>query len=233
MTSHESLSCVYCGSAARTRDHIPPRNLFSLPRPNNLITVPSCKECNNSSSKHDEYFRMALALHGRALAHPALRTLWPAMSRALANPRSQGFAWGVSKRTSRKAVRLPSGEERYHIQHHVDEMRLGPVIDRITMGLYYHHFGERLPDTHQPVGVMEYRMDVLHAEDLAEMARKEPLHDVGGGVFQYHYFRPNDQKDPGMSVWLMRFFEDVPFLTVTIPIPACGPGRPWPLRRTI
>ncbi len=35
--------CVYCGSVGKiTDDHIPPENLLSKPRPNNLIKVQSC-----------------------------------------------------------------------------------------------------------------------------------------------------------------------------------------------
>jgi hypothetical protein len=222
--------CVYCGSAAGTRDHIPPACLFPRPRPSNLITVPSCRECNTSASQQDEYFLVALALHGRALAHPAMRTLWPTISRALSKPQKQGFAWGVANRTVRKAIQQPSGEEIKGMQHEVDEHRVGPVIDRVTMGLCYHHFQQRLPDSHRVVAVMEYRMDIPRANDLAELARKHPLHDIGGRVFQYHYFRPNQQKDPSMSVWLMKFYDDVPFLSVTLPIGSVG-GRLWPLRR--
>jgi hypothetical protein len=114
------------------------------------------------------------------------------------------------------------------MQHEVDEMRMGPVLDRITMGLYYHHFSKRLPDSHMVIGVMEYRMDLPHAEDLAKMAQNGPLHDIGGGVFQYHYIRPDAQKDENMSVWFMRFYEDVPFLSMTVPISKDSRGRPWP-----
>ena len=55
--------CVYCGREAQlTSDHIPPKNLFPKPRPSNLITVPSCKRCNRSASKDDEYLRLVLVM---------------------------------------------------------------------------------------------------------------------------------------------------------------------------
>jgi len=39
--------CVYCGKKLPlTKDHIPPKNLYSKPRPSNLITVPCCEKCN-------------------------------------------------------------------------------------------------------------------------------------------------------------------------------------------
>lgn len=52
--------CYLCGSTENlTRDHIPPKCLFSKPRPGNLYTVPCCYRCNNSASKEDEYLRLA------------------------------------------------------------------------------------------------------------------------------------------------------------------------------
>jgi hypothetical protein len=53
--------CVYCGEQRElTRDHVPPRCLFSKPRPSDLITVPCCAHCNGDFQKHDEYFRIAI-----------------------------------------------------------------------------------------------------------------------------------------------------------------------------
>ena len=64
--------CVYCGLEEpdirdRTRDHIPPRNLFPEPRLSDLITVPSCRSCNETASMDDEFFLIMVA--GRLDAH--------------------------------------------------------------------------------------------------------------------------------------------------------------------
>ena len=35
--------CIYCGNWAElTKDHIPPKCLFTDPKPENLITIPCC-----------------------------------------------------------------------------------------------------------------------------------------------------------------------------------------------
>jgi hypothetical protein len=104
------------------------------------------------------------------------------------------------------------------MRHTVDEWRIGPVIDRITLGLFYHHFGERLPDDYKVVGVPEWYMDLPLADEIIATVRREPLHDIGQGVFQYHFLRPNEQADRWGSTWVMRFFEDVPFMSMTVPI---------------
>lgn len=52
-------SCYLCGATENlTRDHIPPKNLFPSPKPNNLITVWCCKKCNEKFSLIDESFRV-------------------------------------------------------------------------------------------------------------------------------------------------------------------------------
>lgn len=54
-------SCIYCGSKALTRDHVPPRLLLERPFPKNLLTVPSCLDCNRGASKDEEYFLALIA----------------------------------------------------------------------------------------------------------------------------------------------------------------------------
>src|ERR1700676_4159588 len=52
--------CIYCGETRQlTSDHVPPRCLFSKPRPP-LVTVPCCLDCNREFGKYDEYFRLAI-----------------------------------------------------------------------------------------------------------------------------------------------------------------------------
>ncbi|MDF2477577.1 MAG: hypothetical protein K0S24_3060 [Sphingobacterium sp.] len=60
----ERKVCFICGEGkADSVDHVPPKNLF-LPKyrsmGENLITVPAHRECNNGTSKDDEYFRFCL-----------------------------------------------------------------------------------------------------------------------------------------------------------------------------
>lgn len=50
--------CIYCGeNEANEKDHIPPKSFFPEPRPSDLITVPSCSECNRDFGKSDEIVR--------------------------------------------------------------------------------------------------------------------------------------------------------------------------------
>lgn len=47
--------CCYCCGHADTVDHVPSKVLLEEPYPANLLTVPCCKECNESFSKDEEY----------------------------------------------------------------------------------------------------------------------------------------------------------------------------------
>lgn len=76
MSEYNKQSCVLCGkNIATTREHVPPKNLFKKPRPDNLITVPACENCNSGSSKDDEYFLHFVATIVSPNEHPDLKHL--------------------------------------------------------------------------------------------------------------------------------------------------------------
>lgn len=59
--SRSNSTCIYCGDAAETRDHVPPKALLVQPFPLNLRTVPACATCNTSWSLDEQYLAIALA----------------------------------------------------------------------------------------------------------------------------------------------------------------------------
>lgn len=48
-------SCVYCGGATDTRDHVPSKVLLDEPYPENLPVIPACARCNSGFSLDEEY----------------------------------------------------------------------------------------------------------------------------------------------------------------------------------
>ena len=52
----QMLSCIYCGRATETRDHVPSKVLLDAPFPENLPVVPACAHCNQSFSNDEAYF---------------------------------------------------------------------------------------------------------------------------------------------------------------------------------
>jgi len=47
--------CIYCGSSAETREHVPSKVFLDKPFPENLPTIPACFRCNNDYSSDENY----------------------------------------------------------------------------------------------------------------------------------------------------------------------------------
>lgn len=54
--SRLNQGCIYCGSIANTRDHVPSKCLIEQPYPENLPVVGCCDSCNQDFSKDEQYF---------------------------------------------------------------------------------------------------------------------------------------------------------------------------------
>lgn len=67
--------CVYCGTTAGTRDHVPSKVLLDEPYPANLPIVDACAACNNAFSKDEPYLACLLecVIHGSTSAEEVVR----------------------------------------------------------------------------------------------------------------------------------------------------------------
>jgi hypothetical protein len=194
-----------------TRDHIPPRSLFSKPRPNvlitvpnDLITVPSCYFCNKGASKHDEYFNLVVKLGIDRNRFPneyadSLDTTYN-----LARPKSLRFARSLLQ-GYRPALSLLE----------LDRDRIGIVLHRIVRGLFYHDIRMRLPEfvpfrfvsiSHEP------RIAAALSSGINSLAKG--LKSIGGGVFRYA-FAQCAPPDPFVTAWLLSFYDHHRFFCFT------------------
>jgi hypothetical protein len=216
--------CVYCGGKENlSKDHIPPKSLFSTPRPNDLITVPSCKRCNEGSSKDDTYFRDVLALRQDLAAHPMVQPLIKTVLRSFERSESTKYFWSIYSKFAHYDARTRQG---IYVGSQptleVDLDRVVKVVKRIVRGLHYHENQARLnPDYDVDVFTSEY-FDYDLNDDQRQLFLKEliiptlqlPYKAVGNDVFKYKMGRSNN-KD--CFVWVFLFFDRVPFLSVTLP----------------
>ena len=142
--------CIYCGtSPGHTSDHIPPKGLFSKPRPSNLATVPCCERCRRTQQTDDDYFLRALITRIEASINPEARQLLQNVESAMRRPESRAFT--VDWLGSMTQVDLLSSGGIYLGESYVqkaDVRRLGNVVERTTKGLFYRQFSCRLPDSH-------------------------------------------------------------------------------------
>lgn len=145
---------MYCGAQEETRDHIPPKGIFAgllgVGFTENLITVPSCKACNNSESKDDEYFRQVMVametIEGAKVPSPVVETI----RRSVQKAEKTGFRTPLHllARTARKVWVWAEDSSRAQLKTAVDIQwtRVRRTALRIARGLYWHHQGHRVPD---------------------------------------------------------------------------------------
>jgi hypothetical protein len=197
--------CVYCGEARElTRDHVPPRCLFSKPRPHDLITVPCCETCNREFSKHDEYFRLAIVAGIDKEKFPKENADSVRAINSLIRPASHGFARLMLQNYDRNSSGLT-----------VDRLRIEIVLYRIARGLFYHHKAERMPGT---IAFVFRSVDssLRTNSDGREIIDRLDgnMITIGDGIFRYA-FEPFEPPDPFGTAWLMRFYDHRTFLCIT------------------
>lgn len=215
-------NCAFCGSDENvTRDHVPPRNVFPPPRPNDLITVPACFKCNSATSKDDEYFRLKLCMSEQVGNNPDARNNREIILRSFERDTAAG--WKSSFISDFRTVqdRTPAGlylEKR--LAYDVDLQRIFGIVEKTVRGLFFHETGRRL---HPSYGVATQSDDTLRhepAEFLEELrqtilfplAQKLPK-AIGRGAFSYRFHVT--EEDPFCSVWVLTFYGQVGFLCLT------------------
>ncbi len=218
-------TCVYCGATADTSDHIPPQGVFAEPRSVALLEVPSCKVCNSSFSKDDEYFRTVLTMIEGVDQNPDAAKLLEAVHRSFNKPKKRGFTRSFIKtlrlvpRTTETGIYVgtsPSLE--------FDKTRILSTAERIIQGLYWIEKGIRLSPDRKVTAY--WALDFLDnvkepsqtLRNLGGYAFTKPSKVVGNEVFRYWVaFLEDDypgQAETGQSVWLLRFYGTIDVLGV-------------------
>jgi hypothetical protein len=191
-------TCVFCGAVATTLDHVPPKNLFIPPRPNDLVKVPACESCNGGTSAFDEEFRVYLsAKSGPDTA--ASTELW--QKGGLRSVRHNNRLRRELLSGARLWVRFPSGvfQEAHTYRWPVESHN--QIIEKITRGLYYNHFGEALASN------IAIEISFLHTlpQELKDFIVTINRHHIGG-IDRFAYAYARTPEDPEVSVWIYQFY---------------------------
>lgn len=212
--------CIYCGkSEGTTRDHVPPKNLFSIPRPN-LVTVPCCEPCRLSQPLDDEYFVRMISMR-EGVDNPAAAFARDAVHRSFTKPNKIGFTWALINSINEIPILSPAGIYCGHAaSYDVNLDRLGRVIERTMRGLYFHEFKVRLPDDRKCV---VYALDGFATVDLETSSKIGRIwqHALSGqkrmfgdNVFTY-WFQSLDP--PLATLWAFVVYGRVGFIAFTRP----------------
>jgi hypothetical protein len=205
-----AIPCIYCGAAESTSDHVPSRKFFPKPRPNDLITVPSCVRCNGGSSEDEEYFLNVILCDFRAITPAALavrkgrfdkrtpRRLKMA-ERILQNVRMDDWRSGDGTILGRGPILKTERE------------RLERVFEKITRGLYWESYKEPLPLDRKTDSKMDREGQLLGHPEIQAVLALGTGREIGNDAFGYRIVRATDGSHTGFVA--MVFFEAVVVFT--------------------
>jgi len=195
--------CIYCGNNhANTKDHVPQRNLFSKPRPNNLITVPCCSKCNESFKKDEDLF-MAWILFGDSGVKKEGKRIWEQRLKrtyekdiGLRKQITKSFKY-IDVRTSR-GIYLGK-----HLATQIDQRRIDNVIRKIVRGLFWEEYKDRIPNE-SGIEIMRIPKTGKKIEEMIRITRQGTK--SWENIFEYRHGRV---EDTFAFVWIMSFYREL------------------------
>ena len=197
--------CAYCGvDSATTVDHVPPRGIFSKPRPSNPITVPACENCNCGESKDDEYFKTMVSAMGDAGGNDAASQIYKKVLKSLDRPQASGYKQAIID----SMELLENGK----VLNAVDANRIHSVVDRTAVGLNFHHIGELLPSNYSVESFILDRNQWPTEENLLTLialaAKTEPAVIKDG---EFSYWRLPCDSDAHTCFYVFEFYGRICF----------------------
>ncbi len=205
--------CIYCGAPADTRDHVPPKCLFSPPYPGKMITVPACRECNESFGPQEEHCRNILTSLAENEGHPSVvKHLEGKRNRSL--KRSQPALREVLDSLRDVEIQTPEG----HVigtapAFDLDDPRFDALFERTVRGLIYHHSGSPAPVN---LDVEWKTVDDINELPISPDLFKSNVSYQGkiGTEFEHFGFMTGPDRQ---SLWIMQFFGGKSFMVLAKP----------------
>lgn len=196
--------CYLCGSIENiTSDHIPPKGFFVPPLPDNLITVPCCRRCNDSYNKDDEAARVFLS----AYRWQSEKGMWIWKNKVLASTfqRSPALKARIRESLLHLPVQTNQGVEIMPIIQFPIE-RMSRWLIRITRGLLFKF--------HPVIDSSDMHFDVQQITPSQEfvdfMAANMTYDERGDGIFRFwRAIVLDDIHYPG--IWSYVFYDGMCF----------------------
>lgn len=207
--------CIYCGEKeATTKDHVPPKSFFAKPWPSNLITVPSCDDCNGKYGKDDERIRNIITSIDTTEVHPMVQG-------KIDQKRDRSFRRPEGRSNFDHLIGSIQMTNRYSDNGHnlgrapafnLDQGIVDNFLERMVRALLFKENGIEYTQLD-----VKWKMTPTE-KDLATMPNEikaflfsKPVKEIGNGIFAYiGYFsegKPN-------SLWLMNFYEGIEFMVL-------------------
>ena len=135
------MNCYFqgCNKKGETKEHIPPRSFFPDGEKDQLLTVKSCKEHNNSKSKDDLYVLAQICMN----ASPSNRAREVFMKKVAPQLGFNNNA--LRKKLAGGSIQLQDGSVKYP----VDISRLDDFFTALSCGIIYKSCGNPLPNNYK------------------------------------------------------------------------------------
>lgn len=189
--------CALCLEPSVSRDHVPPKCIFTGDR-TNLVTVPTCDKHNNQRSGADEKLRDWISIEcGTGTKERA--ALWQKTLRS------------YKRGSNKKRKLLDTLQWQPEIKRYtalVDKTDIDEVLSGIVRGLYFHHYKRRLLP-HVQIDINQMPLNSHLASALSVLSTS----DVGKGQFVYGHGR-DPQHNTG-TIWVLIFHQSLGFLVNT------------------
>jgi len=200
--------CYICGklfdsNTQITTEHCLPKQLYKRPRPNNLITLKACFDCNNKYSKDEEYFTDTVLLQVAKL-NPYASELWESRiidihNHAVKKPRYRQFL--RNNLTGALSIYSPGGiylGDANGTKVKID--RIINVIEKIVKWLYFKHINNmmKLDEFTMNVKVVPNYNDEI--KELINFSEKIVIHPE---VFTYCYLNTKEKDSFGIFMHLV------------------------------
>lgn len=223
----ELETCVYCSDVvATTRDHVISKALYVPPYPDNLLTMPACRGCNERKSLSEDSFRDFLSMDLVSAPAPDARSLFhSSVTRSVMHNRSK-VARELLQHGRRIPIFTPGGLfAGYAFGVELPDTPVTTTLDFVICGLFFAKCGRRLEQSVE----IEIRRSMTTPEEFAR------LWEIATGA-GYPYFTQGTAfrclyatlpPEPTCSIWAVQFYERTTFMVETKPAAvATGTIRP-------
>jgi len=201
--------CVYCGQAADSEDHIPSKNLIApeFRAKTKFVKVQSCKKCNESYSKDEEFLRnlfvtvvQEYSVGAATLFNTKVRRSIekrPHLKKMLINNMSlvEIFTPAGIFLGKRTKTEVPSS----------DRQRIFNVMDKYVKGLASFHFGGQFPDDY----IIRHKW--ADKDDPVDEEENFIWSDLNMDTFIYGFWRIPESFT---SIWIFIFFKRLFFNSI-------------------
>jgi hypothetical protein len=197
--------CIFCYKDADTREHIPAKNLFKGNTNKPLITVPSCKECNASFQKDEDFFRQFFASMLMARSPEAKKLMEGEVSRSILRTPALGNQMLSQMKLVDAYTKagLYKGKMTMYTISDSDKVRINCVVTKVIKGLFFHEFGQTIPED-LIIKIIWITPQVEKEQKLDEMGKQPYWRVIKEDTFAYWV---NHVPQTFQSVWLLDFFK--------------------------